>query len=63
MLLVAHYDEILNLKDFKKINKGRYELSNEFNDEENNKRTTFRVNKGLYTFDENGKLLNSYTSN
>lgn len=63
MLLVAHYNETINLKEFKRINKGRYELSNEFNDQDNYKRTTFRVNKGLYTFDENGKLVNSYTSN
>lgn len=63
MLIVAHYNKTMNLKEFKMINKGRYELSNEFNDQDNYKRTTYRVNKGLYTFDENGKLINSYTSN
>lgn len=63
MLLVAHYNEEVNLDEFKKINKGRYELSNEFNDLDNYKRTTFRANKGLYSFNENGKLVNSYTSN
>jgi hypothetical protein len=63
MLLVAHYNQIMNIAEFKLINKGRYELSNEFNDQDNYKRTTFRVNKGLYTFDEKGKLINSYTSN
>jgi hypothetical protein len=62
MLLVAHYNKTMSLDEFKLINKGRYELSNEFNDQDNYKRTTFRVNKGLYTFDENGKLLNSFTS-
>lgn len=63
MLLVGHYNQTMNIDEFKLINKGRYELSNEFNDQDNYKRTTFRVNKGLYTFDENGKLINSYTSN
>lgn len=63
MLLLAHYNKTINLNEFKMINKGRYELSNEFNDQDNYKRTTFRVNKGLYTFDENGQLVNSYTSN
>jgi hypothetical protein len=63
MLLVAHYNETMNIDEFKLINKGRCELSNEFNDKDNYKRTTFRVNKGLYTFDEKGKLINSYTSN
>ena len=63
ILLVAHYKEKINLQKFKIINKGRYELSNEFNDQGNYKRTTYRVNKGLYTFDKNEKLVNSYTSN
>jgi len=63
MLLVAHYNQTMNIDEFKLINKGRYELSNEFNDQDNYKRTTYRVNKGLYTFDEKGKLINSYTSN
>jgi hypothetical protein len=63
MLLVAHYNQKMNLNEFKLINKGRYELSNEFSDQDNYKRTTFRVNKGLYTFNEKGKLINSYTSN
>ncbi|MFX0557516.1 hypothetical protein ACOCEA_12005 [Maribacter sp. CXY002] len=63
MLLVAHYNQTMDIDEFKLINKGRYELSNEFNDQDNYKRTTYRVNKGLYTFDEKGKLINSYTSN
>ncbi|WP_412983937.1 hypothetical protein [Pontimicrobium sp. IMCC45349] len=63
MLFVAHYNKTMNLDEFKLINKGRYELSNEFNDQNNYKRTTYRVNKGLYTFDEKGQLINSYTSN
>ena len=63
MLLVAHYNVTMNIDEFKLINKGRYELSNEFNSQDNYKRTTFRVNKGLYTFDEKGKLINSYTLN
>ncbi|WP_396637389.1 hypothetical protein [Maribacter sp. R77961] len=62
MLLVAHYNESINLQEFKMINKGRYDLSNEFSDQDSYKRTTYRVNNGLYTFDENGKLINSYTS-
>ncbi|WP_115460659.1 hypothetical protein [Winogradskyella aurantiaca] len=63
MLLVAHYNQTIKLDEFKLINKGRYELSNEFNDQDNYKRTTYRVNKGLYSFDEKGDLINSYTSN
>ncbi len=53
----------INLQEFKFINKGRYKLSNEFNTQDGYKRTTYRVNKGLYTFDENGKLVNTYISN
>lgn len=63
MLLVAHYNQAMNIDEFKLINKGRYELSNEFNDQGSYKKTTYRVNKGLYTFDMKGKLINSYTSN
>lgn len=63
MLLAAHYNQTMNIDEFKLINKGRYQLSNEFNDQDNYKRSTYRVNKGLYTFDEKGKLINSYTSN
>lgn len=63
MLLVAHYKVKINLQEFKAINNGRYKLSNEFNDQDGYKRTTYRVNNGLYTFDENGKLVNTYTSN
>jgi len=62
MLIVAHYNEVITLSQFKKINIGRYRLTTEFNDTDNYKRTTFRVNKGLYTFDEKGKLVNTYTS-
>lgn len=62
MLLVAHYNQPMDIDEFKLINRGRYELSNEFSDQDNYKRTTYRVNKGLYTFDEKGKLINSYTS-
>ncbi|MGO4920637.1 hypothetical protein [Maribacter spongiicola] len=63
MLLVSHYNVTINIDEFKLINKGRYELSNEFKDQGNYRRTTFRVNKGLYTFDEKGKFINSYISN
>jgi hypothetical protein len=63
MLMVAHYNQTMNINEFKLINNGRYELVNEFNDQNNYKRTTYRVNKGLYTFDEKGKLENSYISN
>jgi len=63
MLLVAHYDEEISLSQFKKINIGRYELSTEFNNEDNYKRTTYRLNNTLYTFDENGNFVNSYSSN
>ncbi|MBT2160600.1 hypothetical protein [Zobellia barbeyronii] len=62
MLLVAHYDEKISLGEFKGINKGRYSLSTEFNNKDEYKRTTYRVNKGLYTFDGNGYLVNAYTS-
>lgn len=62
MLLVAHYNEIITLQEFKEINYGRYKLSNEFNTPEGYKRTTYKLNKTLYTFSENGKLVNSYTS-
>ncbi len=62
MLLVAHYGEKITLNQFKVINNGRYNLSTEYNDADGNKRTTYSLNKGLYTFNENGKLINSYTS-
>tara|TARA_B100000953_G_scaffold283958_1_gene263354 strand:- start:93 stop:1016 length:924 start_codon:yes stop_codon:yes gene_type:complete len=63
MLLVTHYTKDITLKEFKELNHGRYELSNEFNDKDNYKRTTYRLNNTLYTFDENGKFVNSYSSN
>jgi len=63
MLLVAHYNVPMTLKEFKEINHGRYELTDEFNTPEGYKRTTYKVNKTLYTFSENGTLINSYTSN
>lgn len=63
MLLVTHYTKDIKLNEFKEINHGRYELSNEFNDKDNYKRTTFRLNNTLYTFDENGNFVNSYSSN
>lgn len=62
MLMVAHYDDKMTLKEFKSLNKGRYQLSNEFNDQSEYKRTTYRMNKTLYSFDENGKMVNTYTS-
>lgn len=62
MLLVAHYKEKITLSEFKKINKGRFSLSTEFNDKDEYKRTTYKVNNGLYTFDGNGILVNTYTS-
>ena len=60
--MVAHYNEKINIDEFKKINPGRYELINEFTAENGYKNTTYKVNKTLYTFDENGNLNNSYTS-
>ncbi|WP_148307494.1 hypothetical protein [Cellulophaga baltica] len=62
MLLVAHYKEKITLKEFKEINKGRFTISTEFNDRDEYKRTTYKVNNGLYTFDGNGNLINTYTS-
>ncbi|MEX1014186.1 MAG: hypothetical protein WDZ80_03435 [Candidatus Paceibacterota bacterium] len=62
MLMVAHYNQKITLDEFKLINRGRYELANEFNDNDNYKRTTYRLNKTLYTFDEKGNLVNTYTS-
>jgi len=62
MLLVTHYTKDIKLSEFKEINHGRYELSNEFNDKDNYKRTTYRLNNTLYTFDENGDFVNSYSS-
>lgn len=62
MLLVAHYNEKITLSEFKEINKGRFSLSTEFNDKDEYKRTTYKINKGLYTFDGNGILVNTYTS-
>jgi hypothetical protein len=62
MLIVAHYNQKITLNKFKLINSGRYELASEFNDDDNYKRTTYRLNKTLYTFDENGNLVNTYTS-
>ncbi len=62
MLLVTHYNEKINLSEFKEINFGRYQIVNEFNDPNGYKRTTYQVDKSMYTFDEKGKLINSYTS-
>lgn len=61
MLLVAHYNEPIKLTEFKEINKGRYNLVNEFN-EGIYKRTTYQVNQTYFTFGEDGSLINSYTS-
>ena len=61
MLLVAHFNEKINLTEFKEINFGRYEFIDEFNDVSGYIRTTYRINKVLFTFDKNGKLVNSYT--
>jgi hypothetical protein len=62
MLLVAHYKEKITLSEFKEINNGRFSLSTEFNDKDGYKRTTYKVNNGLYTFDGNEILVNIYTS-
>jgi len=62
MLLVAHYDEVIDLLEFKKINLGRYEVLSDFNTPEGYKRTTYKVNKALFTFDTDGKLISSYTT-
>ncbi|WP_320019669.1 hypothetical protein [Labilibaculum manganireducens] len=63
MLLVAHYNEPMTLNEFKEVNHGRYELSNEFNTKDGYKRTIYKLNKTLYTFSEKGILINSYTAN
>ena len=62
MLIVAHYNEKIDIAEFKKINFGRYELINEFTADNGYKSTIYKVNKTLYTFDEKGNLTNSYTS-
>ena len=61
-MLVAHYNEKITLNEFKEINYKRYELVNEFNNVDGYKRTTYKVNDALFTFDEKGKLVNSYIS-
>ena len=61
MILIAHYNDKVNIDEFKKINFGRYELIKEYT-ENNYKRTTYLVNKTLCTFDEAGKLLDTYTT-
>lgn len=63
MLLVSHYKHIITLEEFKEINHGRYEIASDFSDDKNNKITTYRINKTLISFSENGKLINCYTSN
>jgi hypothetical protein len=62
MLLVAHYNTPMTLKEFKEVNHGRYELSDEFNSPDGYKRTTYKLNKTLYTFSEKGVLINSFTT-
>lgn len=62
MLLVAHYNEKINLSEFKEVNYGRYEIVDEFNESGGYKRTTYKVNEALFTFNETGELVNSYTS-
>ncbi len=61
LLMVAHYDDTITLKDFKNITKGRRELVNEFNASDGYKLTTYQVNKCLFTFNEKGELQSSYT--
>lgn len=62
MILISHYNEEIKLEDFKRINFGRYSLTNEFTDKNGYKRTTYKLNKTLYTFDENEKLVNAFTT-
>jgi len=62
MILIAHYNEKIELEDFKKLNYGRYKLTDEFTDKNGYKRTTYKLNKTLCTFDENGILVNTYTT-
>jgi hypothetical protein len=62
MLLVAHYKVPMTLKEFKEVNYGRYELSNEINTPDGYKRTIYKLNKTLYTFSEKGILINSFTT-
>ena len=59
--MVAHYNEPISLSEFKDINFGRFDLIDEFT-EGNYKRTTYKVNQTYFTFSENGKLENTYTS-
>jgi len=61
MLMVAHYDELIKLREFKEINHGRYILLDEFK-EGNYKRTTYQVNGAYFTFGEDGSLVNTYTT-
>lgn len=63
MLLITHYIKKISLEEFKNINHGRYELSSEFNSSDAYKRSTYKLNNTLYTFDENGDLINSFSSN
>lgn len=60
MLAVAHYGDKITLSEFKRINKGRYIFKNEYNGNDGYKRTTYKINKCLVTFNENGELENTY---
>lgn len=63
MLMVAHYNDSMTLNEFKQVNYGRYILTSEFNNENGYKRTTYKLMKTLYTFSEDGKLVNTYLTN
>jgi hypothetical protein len=54
MLLVCHYGKIINIDEFKTINKGRFESI------QSNK---FELGKFVYEFDKNGIIENIYRNN
>jgi hypothetical protein len=54
MLLVCHYGKRINLNEFKEINHGRYKEV---------RPNTYKVDKFVYEFFEDGTLSNSYLSN
>ncbi|MCO5725531.1 hypothetical protein [Robiginitalea marina] len=63
MIAVAHYNEKMTLNEFKILNKDEYEIDSEFNSPDGYRRTTYRLLNTLYTFDQDGNLINSYLSN
>ena len=62
MILVSHYKEQITLQEFKEINQGRFQLTDEFSTPEGYKRTTYKLINTLYTFSQDGKLISTYLS-